>query len=100
MHLVASHLQYRHLRKHLHIFAVARDKTGYSFFTLRTLDAEFAARDHQAGCQTLQVPLEGSANGLVEVVDVENEPPIRRSIRAQVAHMRVAANLVHDSRMR
>ena len=42
---------------------------------------------------SLEVPLEGSADGLVEVVDVEHQPPVGSSVGAKVAHMRIAAEL-------
>src|SRR5277367_5341988 len=100
MYLVARQLHHRHFRKHLHIFAVARDKTVYSFFTLRALDAELASSEHKAGSKALQVPLEWSADGFVEVVDVEDEPSIRSGVCAQIAHVCVTADLVHNPRMR
>ena len=40
----------------------------------------------------------GPANRFVEVVEVEDQPPIGRGVCAQVAHMRVAAKLAHDAR--
>ena len=56
-----------------------------------------AAGQHQRGGHALQVPLEGAADGLVEVVDVEDQPAVGRGIGAQVAHMGVAAELAHDA---
>src|SRR5215471_7527898 len=100
MYLVASHLQHWHLCKHVRIFAIARDKTVYSLFALRAFDAYFASSKHEARCKTFQVPFERRTNGLIEIVDVKDEPSIRSSVGAQVAHMSIATNLVHNSRVR
>ncbi len=45
----------------------------------------------------LQVPLEGAADGFVEVVDVEDEAAVGRGKSAEVAHMGVAAELADDA---
>ena len=52
-----------------------------------------APGQHKRGGHPLQVPLERTANGFVEVVDVEDQPSVGSGIRAQVAHVRVAAKL-------
>ena len=43
--------------------------------------------------QPLDVPLERAGQGLVEVVDVEDQPPFRRGERAEVGQVRVPAQL-------
>ena len=47
----------------------------------------------QARRQPLDVPLERAGQGLVEVVDVEDQPPLRRGERAEVGQVRVPAQL-------
>ena len=56
-----------------------------------------ASGQHQRCRHALQVPLEGAANGLVEVVDVEDEASVGRGVGAQVAHVGVAAELADDA---
>ncbi len=47
----------------------------------------------QARGQPLDVPLERAGQGLVEVVDVEDQPPLRRGERAEIRQVRVPAQL-------
>ncbi len=56
-----------------------------------------AAGEDEAGGHALEVPLEGTADGLVEVVDVEDEAAVGRGEGAEVAHVRVAAELGDDA---
>ena len=49
--------------------------------------------DDQAGRQPLDVPLERPGQGLVEVVDVEDQPALGRAEQAEVRQVRVAAHL-------
>ena len=56
-----------------------------------------APGQHQRSGHALQIPLEGAADGFVEVVDVEDQPAIGRGEGAEVAHMRVAAELADDA---
>ncbi len=59
--------------------------------------ARGAAGEHERGGHALQVPLEGAANGFVEVVDVEDEAAVGRGVGAEVAHVGVAAELADDA---
>ena len=52
-----------------------------------------AARDREAGGEPLDVPLERAGQSLVEVVDVEDEPALRRGERPEVGQVRVSAEL-------
>ena len=45
----------------------------------------------------LDVPLERSGQGLVEVVEVEHQPPVRGGEHPEVGHVRVPAQLGADS---
>ena len=56
-------------------------------------EAAVAPGDREAGDEPLDVPLERSRQGLVEVVDIEDERPVRRRIDAEVGEVRVAAEL-------
>ena len=48
--------------------------------------------------QPLDIPLERAGQGLVEVVDVEDQAPFRRGERAEVGQVRVPAQLHPQSR--
>src|SRR5271170_6180584 len=60
-------------------------------------------RQHQAGAQSLHVPLPGTGESLVEIIDIENQSAFWRGIAAKVHEVAVAACLYGDpghSRMR
>jgi hypothetical protein len=59
--------------------------------------AGLAAGEDEAGGHALDVPLEGAADGLVEVVDVEDEAAVGRGEGAEVADVGVAAELGEDA---
>ena len=61
------------------------------------LCAGFAAGEDEAGGHALDVPLEWAADGLVEVVDVEDETAVGRGEGAEVAYVGVAAELGKQS---
>src|SRR5262245_33240513 len=44
-------------------------------------------RQYQASRESLQVPLERPASRLIEIVDVENEMPVRSGVGAQITDM-------------
>ena len=51
------------------------------------------SRHGQAGGQPLDVPLERAGQGLVEIVDVEDQPPLRRGERPEIGQVRIPAQL-------
>jgi hypothetical protein len=53
--------------------AILTEEALYGFATGGTFDAGFATGEEDAGREALEVVLEGAMNGLVEVVDVEDE---------------------------
>ena len=57
------------------------------------VETAIAAGHGEARDESLDVPFERARQGLVEVVDAEHEPPIRRGERAEVREMRVTAEL-------
>ena len=97
MHLKAAYLKVRHFGKGAHLRAVALDALLHGLARDDSLWPDAAAGQHERGGHALQIPLEGAANGLVEVVDVEDEPAVGRGKGAQVAHMRVSAKLADDA---
>ena len=96
MHLKAVHFQLRHAGKCAHLHGVSLDAGRGGSSRGAILVARGASGQHQRRCHALQVPLERAPNGLVEVIEVEDQPAIGRGECAQVAHMRVAAKLAHD----
>ena len=54
----------------------------------------------EAGSQPLDIPFEGPGQGLVEVVDVEDQAALRRGVGAEVGQVRVAAQLGSQPRRR
>jgi len=91
VHLKARHFEHRHPRKGVHGPAIAPEHDRSCLRTGNILVACFTAGQDDAGRQTLQIPLKGPADGFVEVVDVEDQPPIGRGVGTQVADMRVSA---------
>ncbi len=55
--------------------------------------AVLAGGDGDAGGQALDVPFEGAGEGLVEVVEVEQQGAFRGGVQAEVEQVRVAAEL-------
>ncbi len=55
-----------------------------------------APGEEDAGGHALDVPLEGTGDGLVEVVDVEDDAAIETGEGAEVADVGVSAELVED----
>ena len=97
VHLKAVHFKLRHAGKCAHLLGVALDARLGGFARGAVFVSRGASGQHQRGRHALQVPLEWAANRLIEVVDVEDQPPVGRGVCAQVAHMRVAAKLAHDA---
>ena len=65
-----------------------------------TREAVVARGDQHAHGQALDVPLPRPGQRLVEVVDVEHQPPLGRGEHAEVRQVRVAAALHRQSRAR
>ena len=61
--------------------------------TLLVARADAARGDLDARQQPLHVPLERARKGLVEVVEVEEQPALGRAVQAEVRHVRVTAQL-------
>ncbi len=53
----------------------------------------FAPGQHERRGHTLQIPLEGAADGFIEIVDVEDEATVGCGEGAEVAHVGIAAQL-------
>src|SRR4029077_17425873 len=76
-------------------------RPGHSGADLRAglgVEAAGAAGNREAGDQTFDLPLEWSWKGLVEGVDCEDEPPVRRREDAEVRQVGISAELRMDAR--
>jgi len=91
--LMAGEFDDRHGSKGTHGAAVLRDELMYGGVAGSTADAGFAAGEDNGRGQALDVPLEGAADGFVEVVDVEDEAAVRACVGAEVEDMGVSAEL-------
>src|SRR5271166_502783 len=97
MDLKAAHFERGHLGKCAHLRGVAGNKFFNELARGGFLVSGFAPRDNQRSSHALQIPLECPANGLVKIVDVEDQSSIRRGKGAQVAHVSVTAKLADNS---
>ncbi len=84
-----------------HRLAVGADARGRHVPGCRILLAVVPARHDEARGEALHVPLPRSGKGLVEVVDGEDDPPLRGGEPPEVGEVRVPAALdVHARRRR
>ena len=90
------HLEVRHGGEPSYGRAVVAPRAQQHGAPLRRGVAVLPARDSHARQQPLDVPLPGTRVRLVEVPDVEHEPPRRGLVEAEVADVRVAVELDHD----
>ena len=89
------------LLRHLeHALAVGAHAVQDDRAARRGGEAVVARRDLEAGRQPLDVPLPRARQGLVEVVDVEDEPALGRLEEAEVHQVRVAAELGDEAGLR
>ena len=82
-----------HLREARHRFAVLAHRRRHDRAAGRIVEAALPAGDRETGGKPLDVPLERPRQRLVEVVEAEDEPPVRRGEDAEVREVRVAAEL-------
>jgi len=97
MDLIVSEFQHGHLREEVHRGAIALEEGSRGVAAEAVFCACLASGEDEAYGEALDVPLEWAANGLVEVVDVEDEAAIGRGEGSEVADVRVAAELGEDA---
>ena len=86
-----------HRGEALHRLAVLARGRLYDRPAGRIVEAAIASGDGQARREPFHIPLERAWQGLVEVVDAEDEPPVGRGEHPEVGQMRVAAELNEQS---
>ncbi len=84
----------------VHEAAIALDKLLGSRVTSLAFVRRLAARQYQTRSHPFQVPLKWTADGLVEIVIVENQLAVGSGERSEVLNMSIAAELHVDSRVR
>lgn len=55
--------------------------------------SQVSPSEYSADHQPFEVPLKRSAYGLVEIIEVKDQPPLRRGVEAKVRQVAVAAEL-------
>ena len=86
-----------HLAELGHMLAVGPDTAEHRIPGDGFAEAVVATGDHNAGRQPLEVPLPGRREGLIEVVEGEDDLPFRGGEAAEVDQMRVSAALHADA---
>jgi hypothetical protein len=77
-----------------HAAAVAFGEVQHGLLAGGPLDGGLAPGEEERGGEAFEVPLEGAGDGLVEVIDVEEQTAVERAgIGAEVFHVGVAAEL-------
>ena len=92
--------QVPHLRILAHALAVAPDRRAGRFLAQDLVPTHEADGHDGAGGQAFEVPLPGSRQGLVEIVDPEHEVALGRREDAEIGHVHVAAGLDRQARHR
>jgi hypothetical protein len=82
-----------HRRERAHRPAVGARRATDGVAAHAAAESAIAARHLDARGQALDVPFPGPGQGLVEVVDVEDEPAVRCGEPAEVGEVRIAAQL-------
>ncbi len=94
---VVPQVQHRHLAELGHVLAVGPDTAEDRILGGGFAQAVVAAGDHDARRQPLEVPFPGRREGLIEVVDGEDDLPLRGGEATEVDQVGVAAALHADA---
>ena len=92
--------QVGHLGEVAHRLPVAGDRSGDDLPAVLAGEPVAAGRDLHAGGQPLDVPLPRAGRRLIEVVDVEDQLPLRGAEDAEVRQVRIPARLHRQPRHR
>ena len=90
-------VQHAHLAELGHVLAVGPDTSEDRILGVGFAEAVVATGDHEAGRQPLEVPFPGRREGLIEVVDGEDNLPLRGGETAEVDQVGVSAALHADA---
>jgi hypothetical protein len=87
------HVQSPHPAELGHVFAIRPDAGEHGFPGLLFAESVGATRKDKAGGQAFDVPFPGGRECFIQVVDIEDDPPLRRGKAAEIAQVSVAARL-------
>ena len=87
------HVQGPHRAEPGHGFAVRPDAGQHGIAGELVAEAVGAACEDKAGGQAFDVPLPRGRKRFIKVVNVEDDPPLRRGKAAEIAQVRIAARL-------
>ena len=90
-------VQHRHLVELGHMLAVGPDAREGRILGIRFAEAVVATGDHEARRETLEVPFPGRRECLIEVVDGEDDLPLRGGETPEVDQVGVSAALHADT---
>src|SRR5215211_4312111 len=93
-------LELSHLRELGHPLPVGGHGRLRGLAAIGCVEAVFSASDHEARGEAFDVPLPRPGQGLVEVVEVEEQGALRGGIRPKVQKVGVAAKLSLDAGLR
>ncbi len=83
-----------------HMLAVGSDTSEHCILGIGFRQSVVAAGNHEARRETLEVSLPGRGKGLIEVVDGEDDLPLRRCETPKVDQVRVSTTLHADTSRR
>ena len=90
-------VEHVHGGKVAHFSAIAAGAGDRRIAAVRVGEPVRTGGEHKRGDEPLDVPLPGCRQCLVEIVDVEDEPALRRGKAAEIHQMAVAAHLDMDA---
>ena len=90
-------VQHAHLAELGHVLAVGPDTSEGRILGVGFAEAVVATGDHEARRETLEVPFPGCREGLIEVVDGEDDLPLRGGETPEVDQVGVSAALHADA---
>ena len=93
-------VEHVHFGEGPHVRAVAARGGNRRVTAVAVAQTVGAGRKDQRRHEPLDIPLPRRGQRLVEVVDIENQPALRRSETAEIHQMSVAARLNMDARRR
>ena len=99
-HGISGEIEDGHFGEEVNASAIAIEQAGGSFACDRRLCVGGLAGEENGGGETLQVPLEWATDGLVEVVNVEDELSVDPGVSAEIPEVGIAAELGNDAGMR
>ena len=85
--------QNRHVAVFRHAFPIRAHAGQHGILGVASTEAILTGRQNEACGEALDIPLPRRGEGLIQIVDVENDPSFGRGISAEVEQMAVAARL-------